>query len=272
MKITTWSQDLSDRRQWSGRGRLNLWRNDECVASIGAEVVCPRRPRAEASVRLHFGNRYSETPIDAHLAFLGAGIYLNTSLGRRAADWITRGRSRDLRLAVRNGELWWNLWTSPDHDHSKHVRRGGKYRSWTCRDGCFSLDPMEWAWGPKRYFYEDVDTVHRDVVIDGDTYPVTLTLQRASRGRVKSTRRRHQYLSCDWSAERGIPTHFDKSYGWKGTGTYGSSFHLPEWAADSTRWGEVAAAQLAAWVISERAQTGWTREHEEKVKRRRTKP
>lgn len=57
-----------------------------------------------------------------------------------------------------------------------------------------------------------------------------------------------------WDARHGIPTHYDSSAGWKGDRTYGSAVnidhHRPDWHVDAT-------AALAAWVLNERARTGF---------------
>lgn len=264
MRITTWKQNLTDKSLWGARWSVTAWDDsvENEIASLSAEAVIPRRPRAEFGARLHFGSRHSETPIDAHLRFAGAGLYVSSTLGRRFADWISRGSGRDLSVSVHSGRLWWKVWVGKNHPHAEHVRRWGKYRSWSCRDGCVSTNPVEWFLGRRRYFYECLDTASRHVDIDGRTHPVELTLQRMTVGFAEGRRRRDKGLVCDWSCRDGIPTHRDTS-GWKGTTTHGAAFRMPEWAADRAGWPEVAAARLVSWVKDERVRTGWTREHEE---------
>ena len=128
-----------------------------------------------------------------------------------------------------------------------------------------SANPLVWVFGRRRYDYVTLATETRDVAIEADTYPVKLDLQRVTHRYERRKTGRDRGLTCAWDAPKGIPTHFDHSGGWKGTGTYGASLAMPAWAEGRPDWPDVAAARLASWVVAERVRTGWTPEHEEKV-------
>lgn len=258
--VHVWGQNLSNARKWSARG--TVWIRD---TGHSGQFVLPRRPTADFGLSLRVGTRGSSTPFDAHLYLFGAGVFLSTQWGRRVAHWLTRGKTHTLSVSIHGGMLWWNLWVTEDHPHGKHVRRSGKYRGWQCRDGCMSANPLVWVFGRRRYDYVTLATETRDVAIEADTYPVKLDLQRVTHRYERRKTGRDRGLTCAWDAPKGIPTHFDHSGGWKGTGTYGASLAMPAWAEGRPDWPDVAAARLASWVVAERVRTGWTPEHEEKV-------
>lgn len=229
---------------------FHLWlrkgENDESFAEFGGQLVLGRlQPRASA--RFHLGTRGSETPIDAHLDLFGNALYLNTSIGRRFAHWATGGAGRDLTVRLENGRLSWVLWRNDDS------RRRGDWRN-----SSVVIDPLTLLFGRKRYTYADLDAADVVLELPEGQYPVRFTLQRQSLGRPR-LKRTVDKVVVDWDAPAGIPSHDDRSGGWKGDRTYGSAFEM---SSNRDDWYIDATALLAAWVMRRRAQTGFRQAQE----------
>lgn len=216
------------------------------------------------STRFHIGNTGSETPWDGHFILFGIGLYWGYSRGRRLATWLTRCEgykydSRDWILRISDGRLWWEIANHSDmcdkhpRNPKKHKKRR-KYNTW--RSGNWNLSIADKLWGPKRYTYETVDGLATILTFEDGEYPVVIDLQRTYIGRTKVDRKKHiQSWTLDVDAPKGIPTHVDRSGGWKGDRTYGFgvNFNNPrpaEWKID-------AEAAVRAWVLNERARTGF---------------
>lgn len=225
---------------------------------LSAEVIA-QKPKPEFSVRFHAGNLGSETPFDAHLTVAGTGVYLGTTLGRRAAHILSlgektyRGRKlyggRDLSLALHNGRLWWHVWTDPT-DWSR-----GRFAGW--RERSLTVNPADiLLGGPKRGSHEDVAGTEAVIVLPEGEQHLKLTLRRATWGRPKG-RKDHSW-NVDWSATPGISVRPDD--GWKGPVT-GSSVNITDQQAAGD-WAAAAMAALHGWVKETRARYGYKPERE----------
>lgn len=221
-------------------------------------------PSSAFSLRFHIGNAGSETPWDGHIYILWFNFYWGHSGFRKLADWLTRcsGYKYDTRewsLRAFDNRLWWEFANHSDMcDLGKgpNPGRGKKYRRRTWRRGSINLSIPEAIWGPKRYSYEDVETFNGLVKLPEDSYAVVVRLQRQYLGRTKVAKRKHIQTWClDVDAPTGIPTHPDHSGGWKGDRTYGfgCKFAYPS----SNGWQIDAIAAVTAWVLNERARTGF---------------
>lgn len=248
MRLHTMSQNLrrsaGERRGYLLNRRAHVWlwpKGDKsAIFEAGVQLVIPRRPRAEFSFRFHAGTMHSETPWDHHITILGAGVYWNHTALRRLAHFLSRGRSRDLKIARHGSRTYVKLWVPDDYDR-------GQFAWW--RDFSFRLSLLDRIWGPKRYYYETIDIAETVVSLDGDSYPVTLELQTMTLRRVRRSRGRES-LVVAWDAPAGIPT---QNHDWKGDRSYASSF-----AIDSREgWKRAAPWLLLKWVAGERARRGY---------------
>lgn len=225
---------------------------------LGAQVVVPRRPRPEVSLRFHLGGLGSETPVDAHASIGGFGVYVNTSLFGRVAEALTRGQGRELTLRVQDGHAYWKAWTSEDGHPLHHHRRWSKYRSWACRDGNLSLRPLDYLHGgPRKYHREPIDKT-RTVLVrtnEGTEHVVDMTLCRGTiarpHGPVLSTS-----LEARWECKEGIPV---RNHEWKGDEVYASSVTLPDYTPldPPGAWLPFAMDALRANITRDRRHHEW---------------
>lgn len=219
------------------------------------------------AIRLHTGNEGSETPWDGHLIFLWFGIFWGHTFFRKWASWISRctGYKYDTRewaIRITDKSLSWSIAEHSDMcDHYRmHSRsKGRKVRNtprW--RRGYISISPAEWIWGPKRYSYETVDSFATILKFEEGDYPVIIDLRKSYLGRTKVPRSKHvQSWTLEVDAPNGIPTHPDRSGGWKGDRTYG--FGVDFTPVDVDDWRFDAENAVGAWVRKERARTGFRR-------------
>lgn len=217
------------------------------------------------SIRFHTGNEGSETPWDGHLIFLWFGIFWGHTFFRKLASAISRcdGYKYDTRtwaIRITDKSLSWSFAEHSDMCNkffgyaSKKNRRRNK--SW--RRGYVSISPSEWIWGPKRYTYETVDSFATILKFEEGDYPVIIDLRKSYLGRTKVPRSKHVQTWClEVDAPNGIPTHPDRSGGWKGDRTYGFGVDFTPVALDD--WKFDAENAVGAWVRQERARTGFRR-------------
>lgn len=231
------------------------------------------------SARFHIGNRGSETPWDGHLIILGVGFYWGLGIGRKLANWLSRCSgypydTRDWTLRISDGRLCWEI---ANHDDmcEKHriawgrsdiISRGqpgtpgyGKKRRRprkSLQSGSINISIPEAIWGPRRYFREEVDSFLTTIKMPEGEYGVILKLERAYLGRTKVPKHKHIKSWCiEVDSPNGIPTHFDKSGGWKGDRTYGFSVNFPY--PRSEGWQKDAEALVTAWVYKQRGESGF---------------
>lgn len=216
------------------------------------------------SIRLHTGNMGSETPWDGHLTILWFSFYWSHTAFRKLAARISRcgGYQYDTRnwtLRIFSNRLWWEFGTHSDmcdlHRQNRRKKKTGRRR--TFREGSFTLSIPELIWGPKRYTYDTIDSFATMLKFKGEgSYPAIIDLQKVYLGRTKVPRAKHvQSWNLEVDSPTGIPTHVDHSGGWKGDRThgFGVKFDYPQ----SEGWQIDAEAAVVAWVLSERARTGF---------------
>jgi hypothetical protein len=248
----------SAQRKWvHWRGFAHCYgAGDRELGQFQLEVVV-QPPLPEFSAALSVGTAGSETPFDGHLTIAGTGVYWGTSVGRRLAHQLSQRllnrcsehnhqhESRQLRVAVHDGRLWWELWT-----HSGHWQRD-EFANW--RAGNARLNPLDLLWGQRRYWYQDVDQAFIVLEMPEGHYEVKATLQRQLCGRPQAKRRDASWV-VDIDSTHGVPTHFDHSGGYKGDRTHGFGVGLPRRRRD---WHIDAKAAAEAWVLEQRARTGF---------------
>lgn len=239
------------------RGFAHIYgKNDRALADFTLELVA-RPPKPEASFEITVGTSSSETPFDVHAVVAGTGFYANTSLGRRMAPLLSQRlfsrcreryhqyESRQIRVSIHDGRLWWDLWT-----HRNHWKRG-EFASW--RSGNVYLNPLDLLWGQRRYWYENEESIPLTIWLPDNNYEVTATLQRQLFGRPKA-KRRHQSWTVDVESKDGIPYCFDHSGGYKGDRVHGFSVPLTARRRD---WEVDAKAAIEGWVLKHRAESGF---------------
>lgn len=211
------------------------------------------KPTCKFGFTFHVGNAGSETPFDGHLVLFGSAVYWGISSGRKFAQWLTSSPEnkydgRDISIRVDGTTVWLNFW----HPRDRWSR--DEFAKW--RHFSFNLDPRQRLWGPKRWSYEDLDVAELQIEMpDEGAYPVKVTLQRATLARTKRLGKAlDQHLSFDVDAPKGIPSHYDKSGGWKGERTYGFSVRANSQRKD---WPVDAKAAITAWVYDRRARSGF---------------
>lgn len=222
------------------------------------ETVVRKKTDNVFQLRFHIGNEGSETPWDGHILLFGAGFFWGHTAFRKLATWLTRCEgykydSREWSLRLSNGHLYWELGNHSDmcrvHNTRPYKRRG-------LRRGVINLNLADHIWGPKRYSYEDVDSFPTTIKMPEGEYAVVIKLQRVYFGRTKVAKHKHETSwTLDVDSPKGVPTHYDKSGGWKGDRTYGFgvNFDYPR----SEGWQQDAEAAVTAWVLKERARTGF---------------
>lgn len=237
------------------------------VGEFHIEAMAKKNPGGNIfSSRFHIGNSGSETPWDGHLVILGIGFYWGYSRGRRLATWLTRCSgykydSRDWTLRISDGRLWWEIANHSDmcdkvrqERVKKRVKKRRRYHTW--RRGSINLSIPEAIWGPNRYTYKTVDGFATMLTFEDGEYPVIIDLQRTFFGRTKVDKRKHvQSWTLEVDAPGGIPTHVDHSGGWKGDRTHGFGVNFLNPRPDE--WKIDAEAAVRAWVLNERARTGF---------------
>lgn len=208
-----------------------------------------------------------------YLTLLGVSIYWSTTLFAKLAERLTRCEvypydGRLWRLYLSNGRLHWSI---AEHDDSCRrifgplnkrrvlngpgkLRRSERYPRW--RRGSIMLNLVEAIYGPKRYSYRNLEWFVADLTFPDGVYPAKLTLQMVRFGRTKVDKAKHEVSYCiDVDSREGIPTHYDKSGGWKGDRTYGFGVNFPYTRTDG--WKIDAEAAVMAWIYNNRARTGF---------------
>jgi hypothetical protein len=239
------AQDVDRRSGWNGH---TLELHAELYARKPKKTMLGNHP----SFRLHVGGRGSETPFDAHLD-LGvlAGYFGFGGTGVRLAEWLTRGKGRDLSCHVHGWALYWKLWT--DEEHRCDKRRSGKYQPWRCRDGSITINLRDYLYGgPARYAYESIGEPRDGLLVmpEGE-YVVGFQLQRQTLARPRGPRK----SSCvaEWNSDAGIPI---RNHEWKGDNVYASGVAIPAGLDD---WLPAAVDGLRAQIERDRAHHEWRR-------------
>ncbi|MER7169150.1 hypothetical protein ABT336_24200 [Micromonospora sp. NPDC000207] len=215
----------------------------------GQLVVGGRWPRIGFGLKV--GNTGSEHTLaaDVHLPWIGS-LYLHTErFGRGVVRRLNPVgyQSKVIRFEVSNGSLLWKLWADRDGGWSSKA----PWRE-RVRNGSVGVDPRTILLGPKRYSYTDhgprvVETV---LMPHGDSYEVSLQLQRCSLGRKRG--RKTLSWSVDWNAAGGIPTEQPN----RGR-IFGSGVTVTDASVAAGTWQIEAAVQIAKDMSALREREGW---------------
>lgn len=214
---------------------------EQCT--IGGQIVIGHASALGFSVKV--GCAGSEHTLAAHASVpvLGA-LYLHTE---RFGTWLQRRlvpdgyESRVIEAEIWDRRLSWKLWAFRDSSS----RQG--WRSGTVRVG-----PLDIIRGEKRYGYED----HGEPVIitvtmpEGDSYPVTMQLQRQGHGRPNGRKKLSWSVHC--SHDAGIPHRND----WK-DGMCGWAVKVSDTAVEDGWWPQQAAAATVVKITGLRGRYGW---------------
>jgi hypothetical protein len=222
------------------------------------ETIVRKRTQDIFSLRLSIGNDGSETPWDGHILLFGAGFFWGHTAFRKLAGWLTRcsGYKYDNRVWSLRLSDWRLYWEFAQHSDMCRKHNRPSYRQRTFRRGSWNLNLADKIWGPKRYSYEDVDSFVTTIKMPEGEYAAVLRLQRVYLGRTKVAKHKHeQSWTIEVDSPKGIPTHYDHSGGWKGDRTYGFGVHFDY--PRSEGWQQDAEAAVTAWVLKERARTGF---------------
>lgn len=213
------------------------------TGTLGGQLVIGRQAyKAAAEVKI--GNRGSEHVLAAHVEISPLfGLYLHSE---DHGQWLQRRlnpngyHSRVTGLSFGDGHLYWRVWANRDESSSDTPR-------W--RDGSINLSLLDRVLGPKRYSYEDVETVVCLAHLPhGDEHLLTLKLQRVTHGRARG--RKKLSWSVEWASREGI------SDGRPGRETLSASVDVSDLAVEEQAWPAAALAAIAVQVTGWRTRNG----------------
>lgn len=215
---------------------------------IGGQLIIGGRVTAGVSVKV--GNAGSEHVLAAHacVPWLGA-LYLHSD---GFGQWVQRRlnpvgyESRVIEASVHDRHLSWRLWVLRDSGLRQGWRAG-----W--RAGYVKIGPRDILLGEKRYSYvgEAAPVTVAVTMPDGDSYDITMQLQRQSFGRPGRRQKLSWTVKC--SHQEGIP---HRDHDWK-DGLCGWSVPVSGEAAQRGTWPREAAAASAAKVAAMRIRYDW---------------
>lgn len=240
------------------------------------------RPKISSlGLRLHLGDRGSETPLDGMLDLGRVAIFWGIGapgLGR-LCERVGRGHKRDLSLRVYGGSLWWRIWYDDDGGMDPYHRCDSwrrpkiwpwsagrkKHRGWMClRDGNIELNPVSAFWGSPKWLRDETFAERKVRALvpvgdfDGDEYEVDFTLERREVRRQHGPAWARRVKRVDYSAAAdcgpGIPV---RNHTWKGDEILGWGVRVPaESVADET-WVRHAVAGTLDLVRRDRKRYGY---------------
>uniref|UniRef100_UPI00051853AE hypothetical protein n=1 Tax=Streptomyces capuensis TaxID=1464056 RepID=UPI00051853AE len=211
--------------------------------AVGAQLIIGRSRSLGFGFKI--GNMGSEQPLAAHVSLgpLGA-LHVHTEGHGR---WLQRllnptsYHSRVVDVSIHNGSLWWELWARR-HEYSSRDPR------WM--HGNVKIDPRHYILG--KHQFESVqhgpDTPGVVHMPDGTSHPVTLKLEKWTRGRVRG--RKTSTWEVDWSSEKGIPI---RNHAWKGDEVFGSGVTVTAASVENGQWPQEACAAIAIQCAKDRA-------------------
>lgn len=213
------------------------------TGSVGGQLVIGRS--ATLGMQIKVGNVGSEQPLAGHIGLgpLGA-LYLHTEDYGRGIQRRLNPTGYDSRVTgidIHRGRLYWSVWAKRD----EHSAKDPKWMR-----GSVAIDPRHYLLGPMKATRADATdkaegTVHMP---DGTSYPVTVRIERWSRGRIRG--RKTTSLTLVWDCKPGIPV---RNHDWKGDEVFGGSFPFPTVDLESGQWVQQACAAIADHCAQDRA-------------------
>ena len=249
---------------------------------IQGHLEIARRTKADSwGVRLHLGDRGSETPLDGMLDLGWVAFYWGVDapgLGR-LCERIGRGHKRDLSLRIFDRSLWWRLWYDDDGGMDSYHRCDSwrqpklwpwslgrrKHRGWMClRDGNIDLNPVDAFYGSKLWLKDETfpeQTVRGLVPVgefEGDEYNVDFTLERREvkrrNGPAWARRVKRVDYAVDAKCHPGIPV---RNHDWKGDEILGWHVTVPHEAVENGTWLGEAVLKTIDLVKRDRLHYGY---------------
>lgn len=228
---------------------------------IEGQLEIARQSKPDScGVKLHLGDRGSETPVDGMLDLGWVAFYWGVNapgLGR-LCERIGAGHKRDVSLRIFGGSLWWKVWYDDDNGMDAHHRCDSwrqpklwpwslgrrKHRGWMClRDGNIDLNPVDAFWGRQLWLRDESfpeETTRALVPVgefEGDEYQVDFTLERRTVRRQHGPRWVQRIARVDYTAKAecrpGIPI---RNHEWKGDEILGWHVDIPHEHVDRGTW------------------------------------
>lgn len=247
----------------------------------GQMEVTTRAKPISCGLRLHLGDRGSETPLDGSLDLGWVALFwgFNAPGLGRVCEIVGRGHKRDVSLKVHGGSLWWKLWYDDDGGMDCYHRCDSwrqpklwpwskgrrKHRGWMClRDGNIDINPADAFWGGKLWLRDDdfPERTTRALVpvndFPGDEYEVVFTLERREVrrkfGPVWAQKVKRVDYSADAECHPGIPV---RNHDWKGDEILGWKVKVSESSVADGTWVRDAVAGTVDFVRRDRKRYGY---------------
>ncbi|MFD5089343.1 hypothetical protein ACFWMR_01985 [Amycolatopsis thailandensis] len=214
------------------------------TGEVGGQVVVGHQINAFAA-EVTVGCAGSENTLSAHVGIHPLfGLYLHTA---GHGQWLQRRlnaigyEDRVIGVSIGGGHLRWQVWTTANAWSSSTPR-------W--RDGSLNLSILDRALGPKRYSYEDVQTVTGLLRLPhGDEHLLTLTLKRQTHGRTRG--RKTSSWIVGWSCRDGIPYRAGDRV------VMSSAVDVRDEAVEDRGWPAEALAAIAYRITKDRTRYGF---------------
>lgn len=211
------------------------------VGTVGGEIHVGKSKWRTVGVDFKVGNCGSEQVLAASLRLGPLGsLYLHTEDHGR---WLQRRlnptgyQSRETGLSYYQGRLSWKVWAR----RYEHRASDPKWMS-----GSIPVDPRHYLFG--KITNRKVSTTEKMPATvrmpEGDTYEVTVRLERWSIGRQRGRRRDH--WTADWDYKPGIPYRNGDSY-------YSGNHPIQHVTEDTPDWPVLVAQTVADHITRDRA-------------------
>lgn len=228
------------------------------VSTVGGEIHIGKSKWRTVGADFKVGNCGSEQVLAASLRLGPLGsLYLHTEAHGR---WLQRRlnptgyESRETGLSYYQGRLSWQVWARRD----EHRAADPKWMR-----GSITIDPRDHLFGPLRNRKVDqTDDVPATVRMpEGDTYDVTVRLEKWQSRRTRSRRPGRTYWLAQWDCKKGIPV---RNHDWKGDETFSCSWGIEGVTPDNPRWPLILAAKAAEQCSRDRARYNYRAPQEQK--------
>lgn len=227
---------------------------EELIFGFRFETIVYKKDR-DISIRFSI-NPDGDQGWGGHFLLFGIGFFWGFEGFRKLAERLVRckGYPYDSRT--------WSIHTSSDAriywEFARHddMCRGSECGKPLGHSGHLNFNLVEKIRGPIRYTYEDLDHFATTIKMPEGEYAAVLTLRKCYLGRTKVNKSKHKRsYEIDVDSPKGIPTHYDKSGGYKGDRTYGFGVNFPY--NRSQGWQQDAEALVTARVLTWRGESGF---------------